>query len=427
MAVPTIITLPPTNLTETSIRMNARITDTGGKPVTSIGWSYQASCCSNSMSVPASVPTAPTDVYQSNDVVKGTRFRYRVRATNADGQSEYTEFTEYYTTIGSSPFPLCITLPAIVSGTSVTLRGETTYLSDGGCTSRRFEWKLAGADWNGWEWEENGSFGLGAFEHSLTLGAGSYVYRAKVVGKIYKPPYWQINSSTCSVIDIADNEETFVVVAKPEAPTNLVATAISDAQIDVGWTRGAGALNTVVRRKIGSYPTDVADGDEAYNGPSDDFSDTGLDPSTTYYYRAWSYTDPHYSDDYAEDFATTFIAPPPIVPPSVTTESANTISQPGATLNGVLDDDGGEACACWFSHGVPGGTIYTTPLQTKSSGELFSQALTDLTPGTRYHFRAVARNSTGITYGTNMYFVTESPPLREFPVVQQELLELLRR
>lgn len=116
-----------------------------------------------------------------------------------------------------------------------------------------------------------------------------------------------------------------------------------------------------------------------------------------------------------------------IIIPTPTTEAANNISQPGATLNGVLDDDGGEACDCWFEHGVPGGTTYTTPLQTKSSGELFSQALTGLTPDTRYQFRAVARNSTGITYGTNMYFVTESPPLREFSVVQQEILELLRR
>ncbi len=274
----------------------------------------------------------------------------------------------------------------------------------------------------GFEWGETAAYGNTTPTQSKATGETfAQAISGLSPGTLYHFRAFATNSKGTAYSD----DLTFT--AKPEAPTNLVATAISDAQIDVSWTSGAGALNTVVRRKIGSYPTDVDDGDEAYNGPAHAFSDTGLDSSTTYYYRAWSYTDPHYSDDYAEDSAITFFAPPPVAPPGVTTESANTISQSGATSNGVLDDDGGEACDCWFEYGVPGGTIYTTPLQTKSSGELFSQALTDLTPGTRYHFRAVARNSTGITYGANMYFVTESPPLGEFTVVQQEFLELLRR
>lgn len=213
---------------------------------------------------------------------------------------------------------------------------------------------------------------------------------------------------------------------KPEAPTGLSATAISDTQIDVGWTKGDGAVNTVVRRKTGSYPTGVTDGEEAYNGPSPSFSDTGLDPSTTYYYRAWSYTDPQYSDDYSEDSATTMGAPPGVLPPTPTTESANNIEQTLATLNGVLTNDGGEACDCWFEYGEVGGAIYTTPEQSgKTTGALFLANLVDLTPDTRYHFRAVAKNTTGTTYGDDMYFVTESPALLEYSLVQQELLELL--
>lgn len=217
-------------------------------------------------------------------------------------------------------------------------------------------------------------------------------------------------------------------VTKPEAPTDLSATAISDTQINLSWTKGAGAVDTVIRRKVGSYPTSVIDGEEAYNGPFESCSDTGLDPNTTYYYRAWSYTDPHYSDEYAEAFATTLGAPPAVVPPAVTTESANNIKQSLATLNGILTDDGSEACNCWFEYGITGGSISTTPVQSdKTTGALFLANLTDLTPGTRYHFRAVAKNSQGVTYGNNMYFVTESPALLEYSLIQPELVELLRR
>lgn len=209
---------------------------------------------------------------------------------------------------------------------------------------------------------------------------------------------------------------------KPEAPTNLVATAISDTQIDLAWTKGAGAVNTVIRRKVGAYPANVADGDEAYNGPSDSCSDIGLVAATTYYYRAWSYTAPNYSDDYAQDFATTLAGPPFPAAPAVTTESANTINQTEASPYGTLDNDGGEACDCWFEYGVAGGTIYTTPTQSRTTGEIFTVALSGLVHDTRYHFRAIARNSTGTTYGANMYFVTESPALVACSPVQQVLL-----
>ena len=216
------------------------------------------------------------------------------------------------------------------------------------------------------------------------------------------------------------------VTAPPEACTNMVATAISDSQIDVTWTKGDGAVNTVVRRKVGAYPANVADGDEAYNGPSASFSDQGLDPSTAYYYRSWSYTDPHYANAYCQDNATTMALPPAILPPTVTTESANNIEQPLATVNGVLTNDGGEACDCWFEYAKVGDTIYTTAVQSgKTTGALFLADLTGLTPDTRYHFRAVAENSQGITYGANMYFVTESPALLEYSLLQPELAELL--
>lgn len=296
------------------------------------------------------------------------------------------------------PNPPAVTTIAAtaIEETTGTENGEITDVGYENADERGFDW---GPDVSyGNSWTELGDFGVGAFSHSVSgLSPGTTIhFRAKA----HNIGGWGYGGDL-----------TFVT--KPEAPTDLTATAVSDSRINLSWTKGAGAVNTVIRGKIGSYPTDISDGYEVYNGPFEACSDQGLAASTTYYYRAWSYTDPHYSDAYSEDFATTMAGPPAITPPIVTTESANTIDQTISTINGVLTDDGGEACDCWFEYGRVGGTVHTTAIQSKTTGELFSQALSDLTPDTRYHFRAIARNSQGTTYGANMYFVTESPALLE--------------
>ncbi|MBA7710992.1 hypothetical protein ES703_119942 [subsurface metagenome] len=74
----------------------------------------------------------------------------------------------------------------------------------------------------------------------------------------------------------------------------------------------------MVRRKVGSYPTSVSDGEQAYFDIGTSFSDTSLEPDTHYFYRAWSWVEGSdiWSDDYAEDDATTPAEPPePPEPP----------------------------------------------------------------------------------------------------------------
>jgi len=75
-----------------------------------------------------------------------------------------------------------------------------------------------------------------------------------------------------------------------------------------------------------------------------------------------------------------------------------------ATLNGTLDDDGGEFCDCGFEYGETTAYGTTTSTESKETGENFSQALSGLTPGKHYHFRAIATNSAGTTYGSDRQF-----------------------
>ena len=77
-----------------------------------------------------------------------------------------------------------------------------------------------------------------------------------------------------------------------------------------------------------------------------------------------------------------------------------------ARLNGTLNNDGGEACDCGFEYGLDTGYGTTTPIQSKETGEIFSQVITGLLPDTAYHFRAIATNSAGITYGEDRTLLT---------------------
>jgi len=107
--------------------------------------------------------------------------------------------------------------------------------------------------------------------------------------------------------------------------------------------------------------------------------------------------------------------------PTVSTDPATGIGQVSATLNGFLDDDGGVVTDCWFEWGLD--TTYgteTTP-EYKSSGESFAFELHDLVPGTTYHFRAVARNCFGVSYGADEEFSTNIQINRAHALSREEL------
>lgn len=75
-----------------------------------------------------------------------------------------------------------------------------------------------------------------------------------------------------------------------------------------------------------------------------------------------------------------------------------------ATLNGYLDDDGGEACVCGFEYGLtPSMSNTVTASGTYRTGDSFSVTLT-LASLDYYYFRSFATNSTGTSYGSTLTF-----------------------
>ena len=92
--------------------------------------------------------------------------------------------------------------------------------------------------------------------------------------------------------------------------TGLTATRYNDVQLNLSWTKDVVDDDTLIVRKVGSYPSSVSDGTSVYNGSFSIYKDTGLTPATHYYYRAWSWDGEAFGIVYSSDSEKTRPSPP---------------------------------------------------------------------------------------------------------------------
>ncbi len=87
--------------------------------------------------------------------------------------------------------------------------------------------------------------------------------------------------------DVTVTATGFIVTA----PGGLVLTYINPYQVQIDWTKGTGADNTMVRGAVGRLPTSRTDGYLVYYGTGITANDTGVsfeETAAPIYYRAWS-------------------------------------------------------------------------------------------------------------------------------------------
>ena len=103
-----------------------------------------------------------------------------------------------------------------------------------------------------------------------------------------------------------------------------------------------------------------------------------------------------------------------VAAPTVTTQPANSITPVGARLNGSANPNT-LATTCYFQYGTSaayGSFTATNSLAADLSAVSISALISELLPGTTYHFQAVAKNSLGTSVGTDAMFTTTAvaPP-----------------
>ncbi|MFH0888178.1 MAG: fibronectin type III domain-containing protein [Planctomycetota bacterium] len=195
----------------------------------------------------------------------------------------------------------------------------------------------------------------------------------------------------------------------PNAPSNLVATAISSTVIELTWSDNSNNEDGfLIYEKIG------ASGEYSIPGDLDEINVElcdmeSLTASTTYYFKLRAYNAQGQSSYSNEASATTAGVTPPVTSqPSATTLPAGDITLDSATFNGLVNPNGLSTSAS-FQWGTSAGYGNLTPSQSIGNGNsnlnVFA-SLSGLTSGTTYYFRLRASNSKGTTYSSGLSFTT---------------------
>lgn len=116
------------------------------------------------------------------------------------------------------------------------------------------------------------------------------------------------NVQICNDVScVTGTELDFTTLSGVEAPTDFIAIPYA-TDMSLEWVRGVGSTLTLVRYKLGSYPTSTSDGTVAYFDSKSSVLLGGLTEGTTYYLMAWGYSGGLYSTGNATTMGTCLAA-----------------------------------------------------------------------------------------------------------------------
>ena len=210
---------------------------------------------------------------------------------------------------------------------------------------------------------------------------------------------------------LSGNDLTFTTSVQAPTVQTLAATSVTTTSATVNGSVDPHGASTTFYFEYGmtpSYGMTTTPGNTTVainvSGPI-----TGLAPNTAYHYRFVAYNSG--GTTYGNDVTFTTSTQPA---PTVQTLAATSVTTTSATVNGSVNPNG-VSSTFYFEYGTT--TSYgttTTPGNTTVAINA-SGPITGLAPNTTYHYRFVAYNSGGTTYGNDVTFTTSTQPA---PTVQ---------
>ncbi|MCK6557571.1 fibronectin type III domain-containing protein [bacterium] len=190
------------------------------------------------------------------------------------------------------------------------------------------------------------------------------------------------------------NATTWATAQPPAAPGNLTATAVSSSQINLLWQdNSSNETGFEIDRATtsgGPYTQITTTGANVTT-----YSNTGLSPNTTYYYRVRATNAAGDSDNSNEAFATTQSPPPPPAAPTNLTANAVSSSQ----INLAWQDNSSDETGFEIDRATTSGGPYTQIATTGANVTTYSN--TGLSPNTTYYYRVRATNVAGDSPNSN--------------------------
>ncbi|TDE48570.1 beta strand repeat-containing protein [Flavobacterium sp. GT3P67] len=331
-------------------------------------------------------------------LTSATTYYFRAYATNAAGTAYGDESS--LTTLAVAPTLSNVSISSILMNSA---DGNATLTSDGGATMTDM----------GLIWSTTSAYPIRTGSNSFSVAASgtsiSGTLNSLLSGTVYY--VWAFGTNTIGTAHNA-TYATFTTSKLPSVGTNSVVTAITEFSATSGGTisntggtgvsiLASGICWSTVTDPTVSLPTKTIDGPLTTGTFASSLS--GLIKGTLYYVRAYATNSMGTSYGANVSFLT------PATPTVVTATSVTPIASTTATCVGsnVTSIGGSVVTARGVCYGTTTGPTILGTKTTNSSGlGVYNSAISALTPGTTYYYRAYATNSSGTTYGNELTFTT---------------------
>jgi hypothetical protein len=394
-SIPTLNTLPASNVTAETATIGGNITADGGTAITERGIIYSTSPnpISSGTKVTATSNSTGSFSITLSGLQDGTQYFYCAYATNAKGIN-YGSITNFTTVAYLKP-TISTLAAGSITGNSAILNGNIS--SDGGTaiTERGFFYGTATNPQTTGTKLIMQDMGTGNFSTSVSdLKAGTMyyfvAYAATSKGIVYGT---QANFKTATTLPV-------ILTTQITSITQSTATAGGNVTSDGGLA----ITQRGVCFSTSQNPT-TANSKIIAIGTTGEFTCnlSGLNVATKYYVRAFATNS--LGTTYGSEVS--FTTSPAI--PTVTTATISNITQTTATCGGNVTSDGSatitERGVCYSTN--PNTTIGNNKITVTGTTGTFTADLSGLTANTKYYVRAYAINSAGIGYGSESSFTTD--------------------
>ncbi len=301
---------------------------------------------------------ANVTTYSDSSLTAATTYYYRVRASNAGGDSAY------------SPEASATTGPAAPATLNATASSQTQINLSWADVSSETGFKIERKTGAGGTYAQIATTGANVTTFSDTgLTANTaYYYRVRATNAISDSPYSpEANATT--------------LPNAPSAPATLTATTASSSQINLSWADVSTETGFKIERKTGAGGTYAQIGTTAANVTI--FNDTGLSANTTYFYRVRANNTGGDSSYSPEANATTVPAAP-----ATLTATATSTTQINLSWTDVTGETGFK-----IERKTGSGGTYAQIATTGTGVITFSD--TGLTSSTNYYYRVRATSASG--------------------------------
>jgi hypothetical protein len=390
-AAPAATTGPVTSIGATTATVSGSVNPNAVATTWYVEYGTSTSYGSKTSATSAGSGTSSVPVSGSLTGLKsGTSYHYRIVATSSGGTAHGADGL-----LITTAAPQATTgAPSSVTPTGATLNGEVNP------SNRATTWYF--------EYGTSTSYGTKTAPKDAGSGGSPVAVSAAVTGLQTGSTYHYRLVATSDAGTGRGVDRTFAPVATPTV-TTTPASSIGDSTatlrgtvnpngqtttvyFEYGTTTGYGAKSSSKGGGSGKSPTNVAIGV------------SGLAPGTTYHFRLVATNATGTSTGGDQTFATNGA-------PAVRSGSATGVGEGAATLTGTVDSRG-HSTTWFFQYGPTAAYTMRTSSRSQSSSSgarSVSEPIAGLTAGTAYHFRIVATNGVGTSYGANSAFTTAGP------------------